>query len=153
MDNLNVLNTNLTLCWTGDYESLKHFVEVNFEIDGVWKSPGDERKPYSNGETTLMWWINKKKLQFTGKESSRIKQKGCSILMGSQLWHENNTSIIRDEDGNLILNNDGGGKSRVAALIEGPKLATAERRSKPEFGSKALASENLQNRNQCLCDL
>ena len=66
--------------------------------------------------------------------------------MGSQLWHDNNTSIIRDEDGNSILNNDGSGKSRVAGLIEGPKLTTAECRSKPEFASEALASENLQNR-------
>ena len=102
MDNVNVSNTNLTLCWTRDYESLKHFVE----IDGVWKSPGNERKSYSNGETTLMWWKNKKKMQFTGKECNRIKQKCCSILMGNQLWHENKASIIRDEDGNSILNNE-----------------------------------------------
>ena len=54
-DKRNELNVNLKLCWTGDLESLKLFIETNIDFNGIWKSPGDERKSYSNGDTTITW--------------------------------------------------------------------------------------------------
>ena len=73
------LNEKLKLSWTGDLTSFKRFVEENIAISGIWESPGDERKSYSDGYTTIMWWKNKKKLQFSGKEADKIKQTFCNI--------------------------------------------------------------------------
>ena len=58
-DNNNIscydLTENLMLCWTGDLTSLKQFIEANFDLNGKWKSPGDEQKSYSDGKTTITW--------------------------------------------------------------------------------------------------
>ena len=85
------------LCWTGDLTSLKQFIEANFDLNGKWKSPGDERKSYSDGKTTITWWRNKKKLHFYGKDAAKLKQKCCNLLMGNEMIDDNSTRTNRDE--------------------------------------------------------
>jgi hypothetical protein len=92
------LNEKLKLSWTGDLTSFKRFVEENIAISGIWESPGDERKSYSDGYTTIMWWKNKKKLQFSGKEADKTKQTFCNILMGN-VSTENNMADKSGEGG------------------------------------------------------
>ena len=90
-------NRNLNLSWTGDFSSFKQFIEANVNIRGVWRSPGDERKTYySDGNTTIMWWKNKKKIQVTGKDSNSIKEKLCDILLGN-LFIEKHKADHNDE--------------------------------------------------------
>ena len=72
-------NRNLNLSWTGDFSSFKQFIEANVNIRGVWRSPGDERKTYSDGNTTITWWENKKKMQVSGKDSNSSLLKKSSV--------------------------------------------------------------------------
>ena len=89
-------DASLKLSWTGDLESLKLFVETYIDFNGTWKSPGDERKSYSNGDTIITWWRKQKKLQFSGKEANRIKQQCCNVLMGKVLT--DSMSCTQDEN-------------------------------------------------------
>jgi hypothetical protein len=42
--------SELQLCWTGNIEQLKHFVNENIKLnDGYWISPGGDKKVYSDG--------------------------------------------------------------------------------------------------------
>ena len=75
---------------------LKLFVETYIDFNGTWKSPGDERKSYSNGDTTITWWRKQKRLQFSGKGANRIKQQCCNILMGKVLT--DSMSCTQDEN-------------------------------------------------------
>jgi hypothetical protein len=43
----------LHLCWTGNIEQLKQFVSDNIELNGVWVSPGGDKKKYSDGDTSI----------------------------------------------------------------------------------------------------
>ena len=87
-------NRNLNLSWTGDFSSFKQFIEANVNIRGVWRSPGDERKTYSDGNTTIMWWENKKKMQVSGKDSNSIKENICDILLGNVFIEKHKVATI-----------------------------------------------------------
>ena len=51
---------SLKLVSTGDFDSFRCFVEENSCLNGKWKSPSDERKSYSDGNTTITCWKYKK---------------------------------------------------------------------------------------------
>ena len=57
-----IMTSDLKLSWTGDLESFKELFELYTSIKGTWRSPGGERKTYSDGSTTITWWKNKKKM-------------------------------------------------------------------------------------------
>ena len=48
--------------------------------NGVWSSPGGDKKTYSDGHTLISWWKGKKLLQIEGKEDNLIKAKLCSAI-------------------------------------------------------------------------
>ena len=79
------VNNYLKLSWMGDYESFKQFIEANTFTEGIWRSPGDERKTYSNGNTTITWWKKKKKMEFSGKDADEIKLQLCNVLIPNLL--------------------------------------------------------------------
>ena len=71
----------LLLYWNGDFEQLKQFVNKNAELrNGVWSSPGGDKKTYSDGHTLISWRKGKKLLQIEGKEDNLIKAKLCSAI-------------------------------------------------------------------------
>ena len=72
----------LQLCWTGEFEDLKEFVSENIELNVVWKSPGGDKKTFSDGHTTISWRKSKNVLQIEGKDENTIKAKLCSVLCG-----------------------------------------------------------------------
>ena len=72
----------LQLCWTGEFEDLKEFVSENIELNAVWKSPGGDKKTFSDGHTTISWRKSKNVLQIEGKDENTIKAKLCSVLCG-----------------------------------------------------------------------
>ena len=71
----------LLLYWNGDFEQLKQFVSKNAELrNGVWSSPGGDKKTYSDGHTLISWRKGKKLLQIEGKEDNLIKANLCSAI-------------------------------------------------------------------------
>ena len=48
--------------------------------NGVWSSPGGDKKTYSDGHTVISWRKGKKLLQIEGKEDNLIKAKLCSAI-------------------------------------------------------------------------
>ena len=139
------LNEKLKLSWTGDLTSFKRFVEENIAISCIWESPGDERKSYSDGYITIMWWKNKKKLQFSGKEADKIKQTFCNILMGN-VSTENNMADKSDEGGYTDTSQRNRGD--IAINIERMTLdAVTGLRTEVVFNTQAIN----KFQNQCSC--
>ena len=66
-----IMASDLKLSWTGDFKSFKEFIELYASIEGTWESPGGERKTYSDGNTTITWWKNKKKMEFSGDKATK----------------------------------------------------------------------------------
>ncbi|CAB3990102.1 Hypothetical predicted protein [Paramuricea clavata] len=70
----------LRLCWTGDLEKLKLFVSKNVDFVGVWTSPGNDRKKYSDGYSSISWSKSKKVLEIEGRDRNLITAKLCTML-------------------------------------------------------------------------
>ena len=69
----------LQLCWMGEFEKLRLFVNENVDFVGVWSSPGDKKK-YSDGNSSISWCKSKKVLEIQGRDRSVITAKLCSML-------------------------------------------------------------------------
>jgi hypothetical protein len=92
-----------------------------------------------------MWWKNKKKLQFSGKEADKIKQTFCIILMGN-VSTENNMADKSDEGGYTDTSQRDRGD--IASNIERMTLdAVTGLRAEVVFNTQAI--NKLQN--QCSC--
>ena len=65
----------LHLCWMGNIEQLKQFVSDNIELNGVWVSPGGDKKKYSDGDTSISWRKGNKVLRIEGKGKNQINAK------------------------------------------------------------------------------
>ncbi len=132
---------NLKLSWTGDFESLKQFIEANTFIKGIWRSPGDERKAYSDGNTTITWW--KKKMEFSGQEANKMKLRLCKVLMAN--IPSDNKSAVEGDNGNCLSTGLCNRKDLVfntETLIDLPGL-------KEEVNRNSRAIDGLQK--QCSC--
>ena len=70
----------LRLCWTGDLEKLKLFVSKNVDFVGVWTSPGNDKKKYSDGYSSISWRKSKKVLEIEGRDRNLITAKLCTML-------------------------------------------------------------------------
>ena len=145
------LNANLELSWTGDLESLKLFVETYIDFNGTWKSPGDERKSYSNGDTTITWWRKQKKLQFSGKEANRIKQQCCNILMGKVLT--DSMSCTQDENDASRRENAGRTENNVLPAFGKPQNQCSYSQTAIDLDGIKLDIEILQSRTDALQSL
>ena len=147
----NELNANLKLSWTGDLDSLKLFVEKYIDFNGTWKSPGDERKSYSNGDTTIIWWRKIKKLQFSGKEANRIKQQCCNILMGKVLT--DSMSGTQDENDASRRENASRSKNNVLPAFGKPQNQCLCSQTAIDLDGIKLDIEILQSRTDALQSL
>jgi hypothetical protein len=78
----------LHLCWMGNIEQLKQFVSDNIELNGVWVSPGGDKKKYSDGDTSISWRKGNKVLRIEGKGKNQINAKLCSIICNSGISPE-----------------------------------------------------------------
>ncbi len=70
----------LSLVWTGDYESLKQFINETFKLDGSWGQPGGDRKVYNVGDSKIVWKKNKGLLSFDGSMANDFKMEICKQL-------------------------------------------------------------------------
>ena len=74
---------NLSLAWTGDYNSLKSLVRDELKLDGIWEQPGGYKKVFTSSDFTSISWSKEKKiLTIVGKDSEQLKQKLFSMLIG-----------------------------------------------------------------------
>ena len=46
--------TSLGLCWTGDFESLKHFVADSLKLNGTWSQPGGHEKVFVAEDASII---------------------------------------------------------------------------------------------------
>jgi hypothetical protein len=70
----------LSLVWTGDYESLKQFINETFKLDGSWGQPGGDRKVYNVGDSKIVWKKSKGLLSFDGSMANDFKMEICKQL-------------------------------------------------------------------------
>jgi hypothetical protein len=54
--------------WAGDLESLKHFDYLSLKCE--WRSPGGEKKTFTDGSVSIAWWSNKKFLSLNGLDNN-----------------------------------------------------------------------------------
>ena len=120
----------LQLCWTGEFEDLKEFVSENIELNAVWKSPGGDKKTFSDGHTTISWRKSKNVLQIEGKDENTIKAKLCSVLCGfvaASAGSGNSSSTL----------------SELSTDVEGIKLDATI--SEKDIQSNRLAIKNVED--------
>ena len=90
----------LQLCWIGDFEKLKLFVNENVDFVGVWSSPGSDKKKYSDGNSSISWRKSKKVLEIQGRDRSVITAKLCSVLCNVDSVQSSEVSCAkRDRNG------------------------------------------------------
>ncbi len=149
------LNGNLKLSWTGDFESLKQFIEANTFIEGTWRSRGDERKAYSDGNTTITWWKNKKKMEFSGQVANKMKLRLCKVLIAN-IPSDNNMAVEGDfrrrSNGNCLST----GLCYRKDLVFNTETLINLSGLKEEVSGNSRAIDELQkqcSRNQILTDL
>ena len=67
------LKASLGFAWTGDFESLKQFVDKNLKLVGSWSQPGGDKKVFSSdANVTIIWRKNKNSLNVNGEGASNI---------------------------------------------------------------------------------
>ena len=59
---------DLKLSWSGDYESLKLFVDSELNLQGKWTSTGGENKLFESDNVDIHWRAKKKFLRIEGKQ-------------------------------------------------------------------------------------
>ena len=67
-----MIQDNLKLSWVGDLESLKSLVNEHLKLNGVWSSPGGEKKTFSSDDVDIIWLKKKKTIQFQGTNAATI---------------------------------------------------------------------------------
>ncbi|CAB4027556.1 Hypothetical predicted protein [Paramuricea clavata] len=68
------------LSWAGDLVSLKDFVSDYLSLKGEWRSPGGEKKTFTDGSVSIAWWKNMKFLFLNGLDNnvlSKLKSTVC----------------------------------------------------------------------------
>ena len=93
-----LIQRNLKLSWTGDFESLKCLVKNCLNITGDWVSPGGEKKTFRGDNITISWLKNKKLIQVEGSNSTAILQKLLSFF-NSELTA--NTEVEKSQSNNV----------------------------------------------------
>lgn len=147
------MNTNkLKLSWTGDYESLKEFVSEYLGLNGVWSSPGGEKKTFTdNGSISISWLKNKKVLSCTGLDSiisSKLVALVCYDKDSDKIEVDPSTTTITRTD-EAFTNEASLSECQchnLATEIEGIKLDGVIAEAKLE--SQLSGMVNLVNKNQ-----
>jgi hypothetical protein len=74
------LSDHLQIAWTGDFLSLKQFVNENLKLQGQWSQPGVDKKVFTTGTNSISWRKSRKDLQFKGTDAELLKHSVCSIM-------------------------------------------------------------------------
>ena len=74
------LSEKLCFAWSGDYESLKHFVKDDLKLEGVWSQPGGDRKLFTFDDTSILWKKSRNILCLSGARTNEIVQKLCKLI-------------------------------------------------------------------------
>ena len=88
---------NLQLACTDDYQSLKSFVNENLKLVGEWDQPGSDKKVFTDGSVSISWRKNRKDLQFSGKDATKLKRMVCSMICTENVnttKYTDNSSIV-----------------------------------------------------------
>jgi hypothetical protein len=46
---------NLSIAWSGDFDSLKKFTRDELNLNGNWEHPGGDKKIFKNDTTFISW--------------------------------------------------------------------------------------------------
>ena len=95
------LRTGLKICWTKDFALLQRFVAETLKLDGVWLSPGGDKKVFNMQESSLSWRKSNKVLCFNGDNGDDLKFKFCSVMCEPASTEE---SVQRESDSNNLNN-------------------------------------------------
>ena len=74
------LRTGLKICWTKDFASLQRFVAEILKLDGVWLSPGGDKKVFNMQESSPSWRKSNKVFCFNGDNGDDLKFKFLSVM-------------------------------------------------------------------------
>ena len=66
---------NLSLAWTGDFDSLKKFSNEVLNLDGERTQSGGDKKFFTFGNSSIVWRKTKGLLLFKGEQSMAVKTK------------------------------------------------------------------------------
>jgi hypothetical protein len=74
---------NLSLAWTGDFDSLKKFSSEVLNLDGEWTQPRGDRKILTFDNSSIVWRKTKGLLMFKGEQSMAVKtvKKICEAML------------------------------------------------------------------------
>ena len=92
---VSLIKDHLKLSWVGDFESLKCMVNDYLKLDGIWNSPGGEKKAFSGDGINIFWWKKKKYIQFEGANAAILNRKLMSVFTD-----ENKSNTIINEPRN-----------------------------------------------------
>ena len=95
------LRAGLKICWTKDFALLQRFVAEILKLDGVWLSPGGDKKVFNMQESSLSWRKSNKGLCFNGDNGDDLKFKFCSVMCEPASTKE---SVQRESDSNNLNN-------------------------------------------------
>ena len=84
---------NLCFAWSGDFESLKLFIEEDLKLDGTWSHPGRDKKLFSTENITISWRRDKSILWRKGENADSL-MKNLSDMMLERGKYNNNSDII-----------------------------------------------------------
>ena len=71
---------NISVAWTGDFDSLKQFSNEVLKLDGEWTQPGGDKKVFTFGNSVMVWRKNKGILNIDGERSDEIKRRICEVM-------------------------------------------------------------------------
>ena len=72
---------NISVAWTGDFDSLKQFSNEVLKLDGEWTQPGGDKKVFTFGNSVMVWRKNKGILNIDGERSDEIKRRICEVML------------------------------------------------------------------------
>ena len=75
-----MLSDNLGIAWTGDFESLKKFVSEHLKVDGVWSSPGSDKKLFTSENVIISWRKSKGILLVSGEKAVNVVNELCKQI-------------------------------------------------------------------------
>ena len=75
-----MLSDNLGIAWSGDFESLKQFVSEHLKVDGVWSSPGSDKKLFTSENVIISWRKSKGILLVSGEKAVNIVNELCKQI-------------------------------------------------------------------------
>ena len=93
---------NLSLAWTGEFDSLKKFVKDSLKLDGEWTQPGSDKKVFTFGDSIITWRKNKQLLSVSGEKSNVIGKQICEVMLVDSV--KSCKSVIHESQSSMTTN-------------------------------------------------